>query len=128
MNKTKNLFFLGEEEGGWKGVKGRKEERTDTVNVDLSEVTCLCGFWDGSCERGTCGAGIMILVFTKTPGWATIHRKCGAVLGWNSLDAELGGSAMLMNDLSCLFPPHSAFAEECLARGWTVTELPNSAS
>ena len=38
-----------------KGVKGRKEDWTDTANVVWSEVTGLCGFWDGSCERGMCG-------------------------------------------------------------------------
>ena len=46
-----------------------------------SDVTGLCGFCDGSCERGTCGAGIMIQVFTKTLVWATIHKKVRAGVG-----------------------------------------------
>ena len=60
--KRRNLFFFGRGGGGaGKESKGRKEERTDTVNVDLSEVTCLCGFLGtGAAKRGTCGAGIMI--------------------------------------------------------------------
>ena len=69
-----------------KGVKGREEERVDTANVVWSEVTHLCGFSDGSCERGTSSAGLMIQVFTKTLGWPPIHEKCGSVLGRNSLD------------------------------------------
>ena len=44
-----------------------------------SEVASLCGFWDGSCERGTCGAGMLIRVFTQAFGWVTIHKKCGLV-------------------------------------------------
>ena len=47
------------------------------MNVVWSEVTGLCGFWDGSCENGTCGAGIMIQALTKIPGGTPIHTKCG---------------------------------------------------
>ena len=82
-----------------KGVKGQEDEWTDTVNVVWSEVTGLCGFWDGSCENGKCGAGIMIQAFTDALGWAPIHKKCGPVQGQNSLDAELGGCGMLMENL-----------------------------
>ena len=82
-----------------KGVKGREEEWTDTANVAWSEVTGLCGFWDGSCERGVCGAGILIQVFTQALGWVTINRKCGPVPGQNSQDAGMGGCAMLMSNL-----------------------------
>ena len=51
-----------------KGVKGREEEWTYIANVVWSEVTSLCGFGDGSCERGVCGAGMLIQVFTKNLG------------------------------------------------------------
>ena len=44
-----------------KGVQGREEERTDTAEVVLPEVTGLCGCGAGSCERGVCGAGILIV-------------------------------------------------------------------
>ena len=60
------------------------------------EVTGVCGFWDGSCRNGVCGAGMLIKIFTLTLGWATIHKKCGSVLGKNSLDAEIAGCSMLM--------------------------------
>ena len=79
-----------------RGVKGREAEWVDTANVVWYEVTGLCGFWDGSCESGTCGAGVMIQAFTETLGWALIHKKCGPVLGRNYLDAELCGCGMLM--------------------------------
>ena len=70
-----------------KGVKGREVEWVDTASVVWSEVTGLCGFWDGSCgcENGTCGAGIVIQAITKTLGWAPMHEKCGLVLGRNSM-------------------------------------------
>ena len=38
-------------------------------------------------------------VFTQALGLATIYKKCGLVPDENSLDAEMGGSAMLMNSL-----------------------------
>ena len=31
-------------------MKGREDEWVDTVQVVWSEVTGLCGFWDGSCD------------------------------------------------------------------------------
>ena len=82
------------------GVKGRVGEWVDTANVVWSEVTGLCGFWDGSCEDGTCEAGIMIQVFTKTLGWVPIHKKCGLVGGRNSLDAELSSCDILIENLN----------------------------
>ena len=62
-------------------------------------------------------------VFTQALGLATIYKKCGLVPDENSLDAEMGGSAMLMNSLgqwidksmrerqvlSGLSHPHTAF-------------------
>ena len=83
-----------------RGVKGREAEWVDTANVVWYEVTGLCGFWDGSCESGTCGGGVMIQAFTETLGWAPIHKKCGPVLGRNYLDAELCGCGMLMEILN----------------------------
>ena len=79
-----------------KGVKGSEEEWVDTANVVWSEVTSLCDFWDGSCESGTCGAGIMIQAFTKNLGWAPYPLKMRPQC--NSLDAELGGCGMLMEN------------------------------
>ena len=48
-----------------KEYKATKKEWTDTAEVIWSAITSLCGFSDGSCGRGTCGAGKMIQV-TKT--------------------------------------------------------------
>ena len=42
----------------------------------------------------------MIQAFTETLGWDPIHKKCGPVRGRNSLDAELGGCGMLMDNLN----------------------------
>ena len=42
-----------------KGVRGREYEWVDTAHVVWSEVTGLCVFWDGSCDNGKCGAGIL---------------------------------------------------------------------
>ena len=41
----------------------------------------------------------MIQAFMNGLGWAPIHKKCGPVQGQNSLDAELGGCGMLMENL-----------------------------
>ena len=60
-----------------KGVKGRVVEWVDHAQVVWSEVTRLCRFWDGSCDNGKCGAGIMIQAFTKTLGWVPVYKKCG---------------------------------------------------
>ena len=54
----------------------------------------MCGFWDGSFENGTCGSGIMILVFTQTLGWVPLHTAvqwselpgCRAQQVWNDED------------------------------------------
>ena len=63
-----------------KGIKGH-EEVVDIAHVGWSQVTGLCGFWDGRCENGTCGAGIMIQIFTKALGWVPIHQKNVALCG-----------------------------------------------
>ena len=58
----------------------------------------MCGFWDGSYERGVCGADMMIQVFTKkNKGLGYDLQKVWAS---TSLDAELGGCAMLLSNLS----------------------------
>ena len=67
-----------------KGVKGREDEWVDTARVVRSDVTGLCGFWDGSCDNGKCGGGyydpslhlnlLIASLFTKNAGqrWVTI--------------------------------------------------------
>ena len=48
------------------------------------------------------GAGITIRVFTHSLGWDFFFKKkkTGPVLGRNSLDAELGGYGMLLENVS----------------------------
>ena len=123
-----------------RGAKG-EDEWVDTVHVAWSEVTGLCGFWDDSCDNGKCGAGIVIQAFTESLGWVSTYKKCGPVTGRSSLDAELGGCGMLLENLRrwinkkralttntvhllwiCLPFAKSHFSVACLARGWTVTE------
>ena len=62
LEKTRNFL---RDRWGWafrrEGAKGRVEEWVDTAHVLWSEVIGLCGFWDGSCDNGKCGAGIMIM-------------------------------------------------------------------
>ena len=69
------------------------------ARVVWSEVIGLCGFWDGSCDNGKCGVGILIQAFAEALGWIPIYKKCGPVVGQNSLDAELGGCGVLTDDL-----------------------------
>ena len=45
-------------------------------------------FWDGSCERGPCGAGIMLF------------KKVRTSAGSELLDADLDGRGTLMENLS----------------------------
>ena len=59
-----------------------------------AEVTGLCGFWDGSCDNGNCGAGILIKACSDLQGWIPVYKKCGPALGHNSLDAELGADGL----------------------------------
>ena len=81
------------------GVKGREDEWVDTAHVVRSEVTGLCGFWDGSCDNGKCGAGIVIQAFVESLCWVPIYKKCGPVTGQNTLDAKLEGCGMLTENL-----------------------------
>ena len=74
-----------------KGEKGRVEEWVDTTRVAWPEVAGVCGFWDGSCDNGYCGSGIVIMAYSDLQGWSTFYEKCGLVPGKKSLDAEMGG-------------------------------------
>ena len=67
--------------------------------IDWDEVTGICGFWDGSCSNNMCGAGIAILLYTHGTGWITWYKQRGQVPGTNSLDAELGNCAILIERL-----------------------------
>ena len=82
------------------GVQGREGEWVDTANVVWSEVIGLCGFWDGSCEIGTCGAGFMNNVVTEPLDGLRFTKSEAECWVENSLDAELGGCGMLMETLS----------------------------
>ena len=82
------------------GAKGREAEWVHDSTIEWAEVTGICGFWDGSCSDNICGAGITILLFTQGAGWVRRYKKCGPVPGTNSLDAELGGCAMLIESLN----------------------------
>ena len=124
-----------------RGAKG-EDEWVDTVHVAWSEVTGLCGFWDDSCDNGKCGAGIVIQAFTESLGWVSTYKKCGPVTGRSSLDAELGGCGMLLENLRrwinkkrALTTRHCSLAVDmsplckiaffrwhALHAGWTVTE------
>ena len=105
------------------------------MNVVWSEVTGLCGFWDGSCETGQ--------ALPKILGGTPIHTKSGRVRCRNSLDAELGGCGMLMENLCpgidkstreqssmlwlCLSLSHNCiFSVECCSRGRNVTKPSSS--
>ena len=63
------------------------EEWVDTARIAWPEVTGLCGFWDGSCDNGNCGRGIVIMAYSDLHGWLTFYKKCGPVPGNNSVDA-----------------------------------------
>ena len=87
-----------------KGAKEWVDEWVDTAQIAWSEVTGLCRFLEGSCDNGSCGAGILIVACSVLEGWSPVYKKCGLVPGCNSLDAELGRrggrSGMLMDNLS----------------------------
>ena len=82
-----------------KGAKGQVDEWVDNAHVVWSQVIGLCGFWDGSCDNGKCGAGVMIMACSEVLGWFPMYKKCGPVSGQNSLDAELGGCGMPTDNL-----------------------------
>ena len=53
----------------------------------------------GGCNDRVCGAGITISIFIQGLASVVRYKKCGPVEGSNSLDAELGGCAMLIESL-----------------------------
>ena len=53
----------------------------DTAHVVWCEVVGLCGSWDGSCDNGKCGTGIMILACSEVLGWFHVYKKRGPVVG-----------------------------------------------
>ena len=71
-------------------------DRYDESAIDWTKVTGICGFCDGSCNDKVCGAGITISFFIQELGWVMRCKKCGPMEGSNSLYAELGGCAMLI--------------------------------
>ena len=86
------------------GVKGISMEWKDESAIDWTKVTGICGFWDGSCNDKVCGASITISFFIQELGLVIRFKKCGPVKGSNSLDAELGGCAMLIESLKIGLP------------------------
>ena len=71
------------EAGLWadKGAKVRPEEWVDTAQIAWSGVSGLCGFLDGSCDNGNCGASILIVACSDLQGWSPFYKKCGLVPG-----------------------------------------------
>ena len=43
---------------------------------------------------------MLIMTFTQSSEWTTIHQKCRPVPGKDSLDAEIGGCSMLIESLN----------------------------
>ena len=82
-------------------------EWNDESAIDWTKVTGIC---DGSCNDKVCGAGSTISFFIQGLGWVTRYKKCGPVKGSNSLDAELGGYAMLTESVKICLQK----AESCL--------------
>ena len=80
-----------------KGARGREEEWVDTTEVVRSEVAGLCGFLDGSGERGVYGAGMLINFFHAGSGMGQDTRRVRTCV---RLDADIKGCAMLMSNLN----------------------------
>ena len=97
---THTFRELNKEADLWadKGAKWRVEEWVDTTRFAWSEVSGLSGFWDGSCDNGNCGRGIVIMAYSDLHAWFTFHKTCGQGPGNKSLDAEMGGCGMLMDN------------------------------
>ena len=99
------------------------------------------GFGTAAATTAIVGGGIMIMAYSDPHGRFTFYKKCGPLPRNRSLDAEMGGCGMLMNNLRqwidkcvrqkarefpdccgvCLFPTMH-FSETCVARGLTVTK------
>ena len=84
------------------GTKVISMEWYDESAIDWTKVTGICGFWDGSCNDKVCGANITISFFIQGLGVGYAVQKYGPVEGSNSLDAEPGGCAMLIESLKIL--------------------------
>ena len=74
------------------------EEWVDIARTARQEVTGVCGFWDGSNDNGKCGRGIALMAFSEPHGWFTYYKKSSLALGNSSLDAEMGGFGMLIDN------------------------------
>ena len=79
-----------------KGASGLREEREDDGDFAWSDVSGICGFWDGSCRVIGCGADMWVHVPTHALAWHAVHEKCEFVPGPNSLDVEIFGCSMLL--------------------------------
>ena len=82
-----------------KGAKGRAEEWVDTARIAWHEVLGICGIWDGTFDNGKCGGCIVLMAFLEPHGCFPFFKRCGSVLGNSSMDAEMGGSGMLIDNL-----------------------------
>ena len=71
----------------------------DTARIAGQEVLGICGFWDGMFDNGKCGCGIVLMAFSVLHGWFSFYKKCGPVPGNSSMDAEMGGCGMLIDNL-----------------------------
>ena len=56
------------------------------MEFSWSDVTGICGFWDGTCHTVGCGAGMWVHVFTGALGCHTVHVN--GEWEFHSLDAE----------------------------------------
>ena len=82
-----------------KGAQGRAEEWVDTTRITRREVTGVCGFWDGTFDNDRRERGIVLVAFSEPHGWFPFYKKCGLVPGNRSMDAEMGGCGMLIDNL-----------------------------
>ena len=123
-------------EGGWAKAffrqlgpgsrLGRKRSQRPEDRTDFEKVGCsrhlLC--WDGGSHKNGCGAGMWVKIFTQALGWHTVHKICGPVLAWNSLDAAISWCSMSLESTKmwvekCVcysdsLPLHDAFSHGML--------------
>ena len=81
------------------GADGIQFCRCYTSRVCVLADTWSGLFWSGSFENGTCGSGIQDSDLHKNLRWVTIHQKSGPVRGRNSVETELAGCCLLMENL-----------------------------
>ena len=70
------------------------KEWEEDVEVASSDVTGMCGFWDGSCRHWVSIRSVAFF-FTGALDWHTVRVKCELVPGGNSLGAEIWTCSML---------------------------------